>query len=122
MWIDSLRDGENSRYPYYPSGRLSRLQGYNAFGIACELAIADGVELHLEHYGNGYGRYNGAEYCLPWPVKHWLGLHEITGTFMGPYDGYDSFYAWECATQPTAEQAANLLEKSFKEGLIRGRY
>lgn len=81
-WVDALRSGK------YTQGKGSLTENSEdrgsfdcCLGVACKLAIIDGVKLSVyeDRYGNVH--YNGEENYLPEPVQAWLGL----STNMGQY-------------------------------------
>lgn len=114
LWLEAMRSG---RWGYNPGGRLKDHGTYNAFGTACEVAIENGVSVPTEHYGH-YGRYASSEYCLPRPVREWLGLKCLTGALKHEYHGAFSLYDWECTYKPTASEMADFIEQMYREGNI----
>lgn len=83
-WVDALRSGEFKQ----GKGHLRVNDTYCCLGVACELALRDGVELPVEihaaqcnhavdlkekHSGGMY-EYDGGSSVLPKQVSDWLGI------------------------------------------------
>lgn len=93
-WIEELRSGKWKQH----KGALTN-EDRNAFcclGVACELAVAEGVIPASEKGESGY--YHGLHVaCLPDDVRDWLGLADNEGkcldgrTLSGHNDGGMSF-------------------------------
>lgn len=81
LWSSELRSGR------WQQGRsfLRREEKYCCLGVACELALRDGVQLEVKEYDDKdsgvrctiYGPYRGT---LPLEVANWLGLDSSVGT------------------------------------------
>lgn len=77
-WVEALRSGE------YKQGKafLNVGERYCCLGVACRLAIADGVAVAVEERGEGhpvlYGEESG---WVPDAVREWLGLSTDTGDY-----------------------------------------
>lgn len=82
-WVEALRSGE---YPQ-TEGKLTRWGaglspalnrtypvGHCCLGVACELAVKDGVEINVMHDERGYVHYDGEDNYLPPSVVEWLGF------------------------------------------------
>jgi hypothetical protein len=72
LWVDALRSGlyEQGR------GRLSDGTKYCCLGVACEVAIANGVavdRLMMDDNGRVCVTYDGDSHSLPQSVAKWLG-------------------------------------------------
>lgn len=74
LWVDALRSGE------FPQGKvkLRRLdsqghQTYCCMGVACELAVADGVVMDIGDTGS-YTVYDEDMAYMPDAVQEWLGI------------------------------------------------
>lgn len=67
LWLKALRSGKYKR----DEGQLKTDKGYCCLGVACEVAIQQGV----------IKRYNGTNGILPRKVKQWLGLSSVAGEF-----------------------------------------
>lgn len=80
LWVDALRSGlyEQAR------GKLSDGDGYCCLGVACEVAMANGVELRKVRSIEDDGvwvSYDEANSMLPQSVAKWLGLGACCPTF-----------------------------------------
>lgn len=71
-WIDALTSGE---YPQIKDA-LRTEDGFCCLGVACEVAIENGVVLDVgeNSYGNVF--YNETDAVLPKAVAEWLGFDE----------------------------------------------
>jgi hypothetical protein len=76
-WVDALRSGEFEQ----AKGALYKNGGYCCLGVACEVALRDGLDLEVEEFSlpteNGLSNhktYAGSESLLPAEVMRWLGL------------------------------------------------
>lgn len=74
-WLDALRSGE------YKQGRDALRNGDNfcCLGVACEVALKQGVELDVKALSSGLYSYDGSEGVVPLKVQDWLGLHTPSG-------------------------------------------
>jgi len=81
-WVEALRSGE---YPQ-TTNWLAKEGRYCCLGVACELAVKDGLPVEVTF--NGAIRkplsYNGFNQVLPPAVRDWLGLDELD-----PYAEYE---------------------------------
>lgn len=75
LWVQALRSGE------FEQGRawLNLNNRYCCLGVACEIAIRNGVELSTEIHGGAAVHYNDGlnsptAKVLPTRVREWLGL------------------------------------------------
>lgn len=76
-WVRALRSGK------YKQGKktLATVDGkFCCLGVACELAIKDGVDIIKEKAPDGF-LYDGKSGILPARVRKWLGLRSNVGTF-----------------------------------------
>jgi len=71
-WIDALRSGDYMQ----GSGWLHNVKEneYCCLGVACELAIRDGVDVRVEVCGD-FCSYDGSTTALPMSVISWLGVN-----------------------------------------------
>jgi len=74
-WVDALRSGKFEQV----TGALNIGGKFCCLGVACELAMADGVGLDVERYGERV-IYSGYDTVLPPAVQAWLGV-----TYQNPY-------------------------------------
>lgn len=81
-WVDALRSGEYTQW----HGALchishgadgSKVRTYCCLGVACELALADGVPLVVQDRP-WYRLYDGSSSSLPRPVARWLGMEDLS--------------------------------------------
>jgi hypothetical protein len=80
-WVAALRSGEYKQC----AGMLTKLDGdkvigHCCLGVACEVAIANGVELKVEDCETRR-IYNDDDAVLPDPVVEWLGLTSRDGAY-----------------------------------------
>lgn len=73
LWVDALRSGEYKQ----GEGRLARVNNtYCCLGVACDLAIKNGVDIIRQIYiiDNCYS-YDDEASFLPLKVREWLGFN-----------------------------------------------
>lgn len=101
MWIEALRTG-----PYSQTvGSLQDADGFCCLGVACEIALMDGIPLQVGRYENFCApedeyqvSYNDETEFLPSEVCKWLDIstdhneHSIQHTLTCMNDSGDSFY------------------------------
>jgi hypothetical protein len=76
-WVEALESGEFKQ----GRGALSRDGDYCCLGVACELAIREGVKVKKEAATKeNYAKYDGEEYFLPEKVRKFFGLKTDRGT------------------------------------------
>ena len=94
LWVEALESGEYQQ----GTGRLAKMirtdtdssewqVKYCCLGVACEVAIANGVPLSVQRYGHGeegFLTYDGQGDVLPQRVRAWLGLDSGVPLFAGP--------------------------------------
>lgn len=75
-WVAALRSGQ------YAQGRahLCKESKHCCLGVACELAIADGVEIERKICNTTLVRFNGNSGAMPLAAMSWLGLREPDGS------------------------------------------
>lgn len=73
LWVEALRSGLYTQ----TNGKLSDGTDYCCLGVACEVAMANGVELDRVQFvdeGGDIVTYSGERASLPQEVSEWLGL------------------------------------------------
>ena len=82
-WVAALRSGQ------YKQGRgyLANKGQFCCLGVACELAIADGVKVKRKDRPSGVKEYDGITGTMPLSVRQWLGLKYSDGAYKTD-DGY----------------------------------
>lgn len=117
-WVDALRSGDFEQR----TGRLNAEGQYCCLGVACELALGDGVKVvktlvepspYADHYA-----YDGKATFLPTSVQEWLGIiaedpsvlftdpeseTEVTWGLVGINDGLGASF----------DQIADALERTY---------
>lgn len=80
LLVNALRDPEQRQ----ASGKLGSERGYCCLGVACEVAIANGLDLYREELpeaaaGDFMVRYGDDlnAMTLPWAVAEWYGFAEV---------------------------------------------
>jgi hypothetical protein len=79
-WIKALRSGDYEQAKSYLHRRADHENPVDRFcclGVACDLAVKDGVDIKKETWGsNNYAvvGYDGAQGTLPYKVIDWLGF------------------------------------------------
>jgi hypothetical protein len=71
-WVEALRSGKYQQ----TTGALCRDGKYCCLGVACEVAIENGVLVVRRGTGENVVRYDSREGVLPWAVLEWLGIDE----------------------------------------------
>jgi hypothetical protein len=122
IWVDALKSGKYPQAKY----RLTLLKkdqsliGHCCLGVACELAIQDGVQISIRttdaNLGEKEGEILAKEYegnfgLLPTKVQKWLGLAYRAGGF-----GFSSLAQLNDSGKTFAEIAAVI--ESDPEGLF----
>lgn len=88
-WVAALRSGE-----YQQANNFLHIEdvGHCCLGVACDLAVKDGVPMKIEHRETTKGGkpitvtvYNGNTGILPLSVCEWLGLRAEIGGSEGKY-------------------------------------
>jgi len=76
-WVAALRSGEYKQI----QNRLGDPNGHCCLGVACEVAIENGVPLKKELQASGFYRYGNDRASLPAIVQTWLGLASDSGVY-----------------------------------------
>lgn len=76
-WVEALRSGEYKQ----GKGALRNGDQFCCLGVACELAIKDGVKLNVELSENGITGYDLCIGHLPTKVASWLNLNSSYGQY-----------------------------------------
>src|SRR5678815_3622160 len=107
-WVDALRSGRFMQTRH----TLADDMGYCCLGVACEVAIENGIQLVKKKVSerHGYISFDGAENYLPAAVQQWLGLKTDTGLFDG-----ERTLAYENDDHATFHQLANIIEDHAEE-------
>lgn len=109
-WVEALRSGEYKQGKRY----LANDGKYCCLGVACELAIKDGVPIERgEESGRAF--YAGDDATLAFPIREWLGLDTSEGGYRR--NGHDTSLAKRNDDGATFEQIATIIE-SAPEGLF----
>jgi len=85
MWVAALRSGKY----FQGTGALNRGDEYCCLGVACEVAMANGLPVTKDRNVNGEIGYDGQTAFLPEVVKEWFGMKYETGEFDNPKAGED---------------------------------
>ena len=112
LWVDALRSGDYGQ----TTGVLCNGKDYCCLGVACEVAIKDGVDvLRTPKAGecgvSGCGTcasvsYDGEGAVLPSSVCQWLGISALNPTLKAP---------GECGVTATASTANDTHKWSFAQ-------
>jgi hypothetical protein len=78
LWVEALRSGD---YPQ-TTGTLRDEHGYCCLGVACEIAVQNGVIKPATATCGLRYVYGYADGVLPRSVKQWLGLATADGGFL----------------------------------------
>jgi len=70
-WVEALESG---KYQQGFGTLNSKNETFCCLGVACEVAILNGVELRKEKNVNGLFYYNGNPSTLPCAVQQWLDI------------------------------------------------
>ena len=108
LWHDALLSGE------YPQGKgyLNKNDKYCCLGVACEVAIKNGIKLKKGSF-NGRISYNSSFYGWPIEIKRWLsykkrGLIDEKGKHEHPIDLND-------IKEYTFKQIAAAIKRTYPE-------
>lgn len=85
LWVEALRSGkyEQAKSVLCALGDDNEPVGFCCLGVACEVAIAAGVEVDVKN-GSAADRcriYGTSTVFLPFEVQDWLGLNSSNGRF-----------------------------------------
>lgn len=84
-WVEALRSGEfmqgQRRLAYVGEDEDSEVR-HCCLGVACELAIREGVAIERTKHFTQIA-YSGEAIFLPLPVQEWLGLRHRNGNYNG---------------------------------------
>jgi hypothetical protein len=97
-WAKALESGEYQQ----TTSTLRDENGYCCLGVACEVALKNGVKMHVE-MGEDSWRYDTEEASLPKAVQEWLGV-----------DNSDPLLNFD-GEEITAISANDLVDKNFTE-------
>lgn len=76
LWVDALRSGEWQQ----TQALLRTDEGYCCLGVACELALRNGVPVSRRKVGDRW-EYGEMDIVLPPIVQTWLGLASPEGNY-----------------------------------------
>lgn len=108
LWTDALRSGKYQQ----ATGKLKGDEGYCCLGVACMVAVENGLSLDLEDEFSSAKNLN-----LPVAVGEWFGLFDIPDD---PVIGIDEYDGVVYATQAnddllwSFDQIADAIDKEFK--------
>lgn len=92
LWVEALRSGKFKQ----TTGRLAaKGHKFCCLGVACEVAIANGVKVKKEKPESDDGdiMYDGSDDVLPVSVQKWLGLKNIAGTFAHQLEEFPNMFS-----------------------------
>jgi hypothetical protein len=121
-WVEALRSGKYQQ----TTGRLADRNGFCCLGVACEVAIENGLRLRKKESGDSVGtvEYNDCAGELPDEVADWLGLytegddeeafHHLTDPPLHTADHpKHSAVSWNDEENATFSQIADLIESAY---------
>ena len=103
-WVKALRSDEFEQ----GEGALRHGDKYCCLGVACELAIRDGVWLSVTVDENNLYAYSGQTGTLPGDVRRWLDLETVDGVLKD--DSETSLASTNDAGSPFSE-IADIIER-----------
>jgi hypothetical protein len=108
-WVEALRSGKFKQSRFV----LRNEEGFCCLGVACEVAVREGV-IPEARAGKDRYDYDNEISSLPERVQNWLGLR----TPYGYAEGYQSLESLNDSGEYSFEQIANVIESKPK-GLFR---
>lgn len=84
-WVAALRSGDYKQ----GKGYLANKGQFCCLGVACELAIKDGVKVKRSDRPSGVKEYDGVTGAMPLPVRQWLGLKYSDGAYKTDNGSYE---------------------------------
>lgn len=106
-WVEALRSGEYRQ----GSGSLQADGKFCCLGVACDVAIKNGVPLETTHRAGDYWLYGGMTNILPSQVINWLGLYDAGGEFVDPLeDGAGCLWQANDVSELPFKTIADLIE------------
>ena len=119
LWIEALRS-----HTYIQTiSCLHNRGGYCCLGVACDVAIKNGVALDFkEDFATGIYLYDDTYDILPEKVRKYMGLATVSGLFEDQHEAYNID-----STSPTSlilcndeyyltfDQIADIIEQQYKE-------
>lgn len=110
LWVEALRSGRYNQVAVV----LGNEKGFCCLGVACEVAIANGVDIpkgvsDLGCYTYGKEQVTG---CLPSEVQDWLGLATSDGMLrLGSLTPCDSLATLNDEARWNFDQIANVIAR-----------
>lgn len=104
-WIDALRSGRFEQ----TTGYLNNDGRFCCLGVACEVAVENGLKVKKDHFGSSIFSYDGESGILPKSVQNWLGMRTRDCGSL-PYNNdvlRESFF-----------EIANHIEKNWREMVV----
>lgn len=105
-WVDALRSGKYRQ----GSGKLYNGSTFCCLGVACEVALENGVPLvkapSKRVNSTPCYEYDGAAYSLPKSVQNWLGLDQTCPTIVKNGERKDAIQMNDEDQQPFSVIAA----------------
>lgn len=114
LWVEALRSGEYTQF----AGYLNRNNKYCCLGVACEVAMKNGVDLKRTRCEDtGVVDYGNETELPPGRVVEWLGLATQDGALTGPVQvngrDFHVLTALNDEADYTFEQIADLIEQGM---------
>jgi hypothetical protein len=108
LWVDALRSGK------YEQGRnyLAKDGQYCCLGVACEVSIANGLNLRVILQAGGTKAYDSSDTTLPLSVVHWLGVDKSSPSVTMEH-GYSRELAQLNDAGETFQVIADLIEREW---------
>ena len=124
-WVDALRSGKYSQ----TAGRLGDKLGFCCLGVACEVAMENGLPLKKELLNDEHGSIEYSQNAgeLPDEVCEWLGFydegdsensasHDSDPKLPTPEHPLHSCVSWNDEENANFAKIADLIEKEYLAG------
>jgi hypothetical protein len=115
LWTDALRSGEYKQ----TRGALKNQHGYCCLGVACDIALKNGVEIVVTESHSvgdipGFTFYNGHSVGLPDVVRDFFGLRDRYGKFEESDISVQDLANLNDSRNLTFEQIADVIDSNPK--------
>ena len=90
LWIDALLSGEYQQGQGYLHQIRDGESQFCCLGVLCDLALKNGVSLHVSQRDEWVTEFNNSSESLPEAVMEWSGMTSVNGGFH-----YTVSHRWE---------------------------
>lgn len=116
LWVQALRSGKFTQGRHRLKSLIRGEESYCCLGVACELALAHGVQMTVHPTGIRSVWFDGNGGDLPEAVQKWLGVYDSDPVLMESADTGEIITAIQAndSFEWTFNQIADAIEARFK--------